>query len=87
MWPSLVYLIVFDCWVEIKALPELPYEHCFFHRSLTDIFKNAFESGFVIDGFEERAFLETESLQEHTDWHTLHDVPVAIGIRFRNLSA
>ncbi len=69
----------------IKALPELPQEHCFFHRSLTDIFQNTFESGFVIDGFEERAFPETESLQEHTGWHTLHDVPVAIGIRFRKL--
>jgi ubiquinone/menaquinone biosynthesis C-methylase UbiE len=69
--------------IRVKAVPTLPKEHLFFHRSLSNIFQTAFQAGFVVDGLEEIAFPKKETISEHNGWHLLDDVPVIIGIRFK----
>lgn len=71
----------------VKAVPTLPREHLFFHRSLSTIFQLAFQAGFIIDGFEEVAFPKSEQISEHNGWHLLKDIPVIIGIRFTKLDS
>lgn len=68
----------------VRAIPSFNNEHMFFHRSLSDIFNTAFNEGFSINGFEEVAFSKNSALTEHKGWHLLHDVPVVVGIRFKN---
>lgn len=70
----------------VKAVPTLPSEHLFYHRSLSTLFQTAFQNGFVVDGLEEIAFPNNPDLTEHNGWHLLQDVPVIIGIRFRKLN-
>lgn len=67
----------------VKAIPTLPKEHLFFHRSLSTLFQIAFQAGLVIDGIEEIAFPMLDAPSEHNGWHLLNDVPVIIGIRFK----
>ena len=69
----------------VKALPQLPTEHLFFHRSFTEIFQHAFEVGFVIDQFQEAAFPKNSKTKEHNGWHNLKEIPVIVGVRFRKL--
>ncbi|MBI3800713.1 MAG: hypothetical protein HY268_27515 [Deltaproteobacteria bacterium] len=38
------------------AMPGQPIPHLYFHRPLTAVLGAGFEVGFVLDGFEERAF-------------------------------
>ena len=42
------------------AMHEQPVPHPYFHRPLTQLFDEGFRAGFVVDGFEEPAFPETE---------------------------
>ncbi len=69
--------------MRVKAVPTLPKEHLFFHRSLSTLCQVAFQAGFVIDALEEVAFPQQFSLTEHVGWHLLTDIPVIIGLRFR----
>jgi len=69
----------------VKAVPTLPNEHLFFHRSLSELFQLAFQAGFVIDNFEERAFPKNGSNTEHNGWHLLSEVPVIMAVRFRKV--
>ena len=39
-----------------SAIKGQPQQQVYFHRSLQDLVKPAFEAGFVIDALEERAF-------------------------------
>jgi SAM-dependent methyltransferase len=71
--------------ITVRALPDFPKEHLFFHRSLSEIMNTAFKEGFVVDGFEERAFPSNKLLIEHNNWHELVDIPVIVAIRFRKL--
>lgn len=68
---------------KVRALPQLPSEHLFFHRPLSEIIQNGLEKGFVIDKFEEAAFPQDKSITEHNGWHSLNEIPVIVGIRFR----
>jgi 2-polyprenyl-3-methyl-5-hydroxy-6-metoxy-1,4-benzoquinol methylase len=38
------------------AIAGQPVPHPYFHRPLTEVLRTGFEAGFVLDGFEERAF-------------------------------
>lgn len=38
------------------GIPGQPLEHCYYHRSLQDIFNVCLKNGFVIDGFYEEAY-------------------------------
>ncbi len=42
------------------AIEGQPREHCYYHRSMQDIFNLCFQSGFVIDGFYEECFCRKE---------------------------
>ncbi len=68
--------------LRVKALPQLPKEHLFFHRPLSEVFNAAFKHGFLLEGFKENAFSQMDGIQEHHGWHHLFDIPVIAGMRF-----
>lgn len=43
-----------------EAIAGQPVQHCYYHRSLQDIFQLCFQNGFVIDGFKESCFRNKE---------------------------
>lgn len=66
----------------VRALPQLPSEHLFFHRPLSKIIQAGLEVGFVVDKFEEAAFPQNKNITEHNGWHNLNEIPVIVGMRF-----
>ncbi|MSP21745.1 MAG: hypothetical protein EXR66_01775 [Dehalococcoidia bacterium] len=55
-----------------------------FHRSLMDLLRPAFESGFALDGLEERVFpLELHDDRRGPNWDNLPTIPPVIVIRLR----
>ena len=43
-----------------EAIKGQPQKQCYYHRSLQDIFDLCFDTGFVIDGFSERCYMNPE---------------------------
>lgn len=72
-------------YIRVKAVPQLPCEHLFFHRSLTEVIQNGLRLGFVVDQFEEAAFPKNPKITEHNGWHALTEIPVIVGIRFKKV--
>lgn len=48
------------CAYQGEAIAGQPQLQCYYHRSLQDLFQTAFESGFLIDGFLEKSYEESE---------------------------
>jgi len=67
------------------AIRGQPAPHLYFHRPLEEILRSAFEAGFVVDGFEERAF-PADNLESGREicWDGRYsEIPPAIVIRLR----
>ncbi len=67
------------------AIQGQPAPHLYFHRPLEEILRSAFEAGFVVDGFEERAF-PAEKLERGREicWDGRYsEIPPAIVVRLR----
>lgn len=43
-----------------EAIQGQPQKHCYYHRSMQDIFSICFQSGFIIDGFHEESLGKNE---------------------------
>ena len=44
-----------------EAIAGQPQEHCYYHRSMQDLFQVCFRNGFVIDGFYEECYGKKET--------------------------
>lgn len=64
-----------------------PEPHPLFHRPLASIFTQAFESGFVMDGFEEPAFPSNVRVKNVFTWAKRPEIPPAVVVRLRSLSS
>ena len=55
-----------------------------FHRSMTDLFNMCFDSGLVIDGFDEPTFGGKIKHANNLSWFNLDDIPPVLICRIRN---
>jgi len=60
-----------------------PEPHFSYHRSLTELFREAFAAGYVVDGFEEPAFPEGMNPRSPFTWAKRPKIPPACVIRLR----
>lgn len=65
------------------AMEGQPVVQHVFHRSLSDIFNICFESGLVLDGFEEPLFDGKVESSTATSWFNLKDIPPVLIARMR----
>ena len=67
------------------AMSGQPTPHIYFHRSLGEILRSAFEVGFVVDGFEERAFPADHMLNgAEISWNGRYsEIPPVVVVRLR----
>lgn len=57
-----------------------PVPHKYYHRSLQDILKPAFENGFVLDAFEELTLPPKEGASP-LSWRGMQEIPAIIAVR------
>ena len=64
-----------------------PKPQIYFHRSLQELFAAGFETGFVIDGLEERAFPPTHPLSRNPlSWNgNFSEIPPVLVVRMRKV--
>ena len=67
--------------VAMDGQPEL---QLVFHRSMTDLFNMCFDSGLVIDGFDEPTFGGKIKHANNLSWFNLDDIPPDLICRIRN---
>ena len=67
--------------VAMDGQPEL---QLVFHRSMTDLFNICFDSGLVIDGFDEPTFAGKIEHIKNLSWFNLDDIPPVLICRMRN---
>jgi SAM-dependent methyltransferase len=66
------------------AINGQPQPQPYFHRSLTDLLRPAFEAGFVLDGLAEPAFpAEKRDLRRGPNWDNLTGIPPMLVVRLR----
>lgn len=61
-----------------------PEPHPLFHRSFEELFRVIFETGFVMDGFEEPAFPVGPRVKNVFTWAKRPEIPPAVVIRVRS---
>jgi SAM-dependent methyltransferase len=64
-----------------------PEPQFLFHRPLSRLFKEGFDAGFVVDGFEEPGFPPPETPRPAVKWENMPDVPPILLVRMRLLPA
>ena len=64
-----------------------PEPQFLFHRPLSRLFKEGFDAGFVVDGFEEPGFPPPETPRPAVKWENMPDVPPILVVRMRLLPA
>ncbi len=65
------------------GIAEQPEPHLYFHRPLHVIFNVLFDSGFTVDGLEERAFAPPTGKLEPLNFGHMPQIPPLMGIRAR----
>jgi 2-polyprenyl-3-methyl-5-hydroxy-6-metoxy-1,4-benzoquinol methylase len=60
-----------------------PEPQFLFHRPLSRLFKEGFDAGFVVDGFEEPGFTPNETPRPGVKWENMPDVPPILVVRMR----
>ena len=67
------------------AIVGQPVPHLYFHRSFGELLRPAFENGFVVDGFDERAFPgDHERDGSETSWNgRFSEIPPVVVVRLR----
>ena len=62
-----------------------PEPQFFFHRPLSRLFKHGFDTGFVVDGFEEPGFPPAETRKAGVKWHDMPEIPPMLVVRMRRV--
>lgn len=60
-----------------------PVPQYYFHRPLSVLLSASFEAGFVLDGFEERAFDESVEADRELSWANFRETPPMMAMRLR----
>jgi len=60
-----------------------PVPQYYFHRPLSVLLNTCFEAGFVLDGFEERAFDESVEANHAFSWANFRETPPMMAMRLR----
>jgi len=60
-----------------------PEPHFFFHRPISGLLQRGFETGFIVDGFEEPGFEPTDTPRAGVRWHDMPEIPPFLVVRMR----
>jgi SAM-dependent methyltransferase len=63
-----------------------PEPQFLFHRPLSRLFREGFDAGFVVDGFEEPGLTPQETPRPTVKWENMPDIPPILVVRMRRIA-